>query len=92
MCIITSKEFRADPNKYFDLAEKEPVIVTRHHGKPIRIDTVEDDDIPSPEELESIQRGLDDLRNGRTHTMLPNESLDEFLDRIGSHVSNRLLR
>ena len=32
--------------------------------------------------LEAIERGLKDAREGRVHTMLPDETLDEFLKRI----------
>ncbi len=92
MCIITAKEFNADPKRFFDLAERETVIVTRSNGKSVKIDAIDDDEMPSPEELESIQRGLDDIRHGRTHSMLPGENLDEFIDRIEPYVSNSLLR
>lgn len=88
MCIITAKEFNADPKRFFDLAERETVIVTRSNGKSVKIDAIDDDEMPSPEELESIQRGLDDIRHGRTHSMLPGENLDEFIDRIEPYVSN----
>ena len=92
MCIITAKEFNADPKRFFDLAERETVIVTRSNGKSVKIDAIDDDEMPSPEELESIQRGLDDIRHGRIHSMLPGENLDEFIDRIEPYVSNSLLR
>lgn len=35
----------------------------------------------SKEELQSIQKGLDDIKNGRTRKMLENESLTDFLKR-----------
>ena len=37
------------------------------------------------EELLSIQKGLDDVKNGRVNRMEKWESLDDFLDRMG-HV------
>ena len=92
MCIITAKEFDADPKKFFDLAERETVVVTRSNGKSVRIDAIDDEDMPSPEELESIRRGLEDIRHGRTHRMLPGESLDEFIDRIEPYVSNLCIK
>ena len=36
----------------------------------------------TPEEIAAIQRGLDDIENGRTHRMLEGESFDDFLIRI----------
>ncbi|MDR1408246.1 MAG: prevent-host-death protein [Tannerella sp.] len=66
MLIVTTREFRANQKKYFDLAEKETVFVFRKNGKPISIRVANDDDIPSKEELMSIQRGLEDVRLGKT--------------------------
>ena len=40
------------------------------------------DDEFTPEEIAAIQRGLDDIENGRTHRMLEGESLTDFLIRI----------
>ena len=31
----------------------------------------------------SLDRGEEEYRQGRTHRMLPNESLDDFLKRVG---------
>ena len=36
----------------------------------------------TPEEIATIQRGLDDIENGRTHRTLEGESFDDFLIRI----------
>lgn len=66
MQIITAREFRANQKKYFDLAEKEVVLIARKNKKPIALSVASDTDIPSIEELDAIQRGLDDIRNGRT--------------------------
>jgi hypothetical protein len=82
MLVITSREFRANQKKYFDLAEKETVFVTRRNGRPISINVSNDEDIPTPMELASIQRGLDDVRNGHTYEIHPDETLDEFMNRI----------
>ena len=37
---------------------------------------------PSREELEAIQRGTEDIKQGRTFKMRKDESLDDFLNRI----------
>ncbi|MEG0993260.1 MAG: prevent-host-death protein [Bacteroidales bacterium] len=66
MQVITSREFRANQKRYFELAEKELVLVARKNKKPIALYVAEDDDIPSKEELQAIQRGLEDVRNGNT--------------------------
>ena len=44
MQIITTREFRANQKKYFDLAESETVFVARKNGRPIVISVADDDD------------------------------------------------
>lgn len=81
MQIITTREFRANQKKYFDLAEHETVFVSRKNARPIVISVADDDDYLSKAELLSIQKGLDDIKNGRIYKMLDGESLTEFLKR-----------
>lgn len=81
MQIVSTREFRANQKKYFDLAESEIVLVARKNAPPIVISVADDDDFLSKAELLSIQRGLDDLKNGRTHRMRADESLSDFLNR-----------
>ena len=81
MQIVTTKEFMANQKKYFDLAERETVIVSRKNARPIVISVADDEDFISKEELQSIQKGLDDIKNGRTYKKHENESLTEFLKR-----------
>ncbi len=66
MQIITTREFRANQKKYFELAESETVLVSRKNAKPIALVVANDDDIPSKEEILAIQRGLEDIRANRT--------------------------
>lgn len=66
MQIVTTREFRANQKKYFDLAERETVFVARKNARPIVISVADDDDYPSKAELLSIQKGLEDIKNGRT--------------------------
>ena len=66
MQVISSREFRANQKKYFELAEKELVLVSRKNKRPVVLYIAEDDDMPSKEELQSIQRGIEDIRAGRT--------------------------
>ena len=81
MQIVTTREFRANQKKYFDLAERETVFVSRKNARPIVISVADDDDFLSEAELLSIQKGLDDIKNGRTYKMQEGESLTDFLKR-----------
>lgn len=82
MQIINTREFRANQKKYFDLAERETVFVARKNARPIVISVADDDDFLSKAELLSIQKGLEDIKNGRTYKMQEGESLTDFLKRI----------
>ena len=82
MQIVTTREFRANQKKYFEMAETETILVSRRNAAPIMVCAVREGDFPSREELAAIQRGIDDVRNGNTFRMAKNESLDDFLNRI----------
>lgn len=82
MQLVTIRDFCANPQKYFSLAEKEPVFVMRRGASPVSISVVKDVDIMSETELESIRKGLEDINNDQVCTMGDNESLEEMLDRI----------
>jgi predicted transcriptional regulator len=82
MQIITTREFRANQKKYFEMAEKETILVSRRNAAPIMVCAVRDEDFPSREELAAIQRGIEDIRSGNTFKMEKNESLNDFLNRI----------
>ena len=66
MQIITTREFRANQKKYFDLAESETIFVARRNARPIVISVADDDDYLSKSELLAIQKGMEDIKNGRT--------------------------
>ena len=85
MQVISTREFRANQKKYFDLAAHETIYVARRNALPILISVAKDEDMLTREELLSIQKGLDDLKNGRVSRMEKWESLDDFLERVG-HV------
>lgn len=82
MQIVTARDFRANQKKYFDLAEKEPVFVLRRGSRPLSISAVNDDDLLPSEVLQSIARGLDDIKHGRVHRVDSAESLDTLLDSL----------
>ena len=79
MQIINTNEFNANQKKYFELAEKEPVYVTRENAPTLVINVVNDEDTPSPEELLAIQKGLEDIKNGNTK---PIEDIDNIWESI----------
>ena len=64
MQVITAKEFSDNQQKYFDMAEQEPVFVTRENARPIVID-IADDDL-TEKEIRAIQKGHEDIKAGRT--------------------------
>ena len=82
MQLVTTREFRANQKKYFDLAERETVLISRRNASPIMVSVVKENNFPLKEELEAIQRGLEDIKNGNTFKMEKYESLDDFLDRV----------
>lgn len=84
MQVISTREFRANQKKYFDLAAHETIYVARRNEAPILISVAKDEDMLTKAELLSIQRGLDDLKNGRVSRMEKWESLDDFLERTGN--------
>lgn len=69
-------------SEYFELAESEPVLVMRRGARPISVSVVNDDVLPVSV-LQSINRGLDDIKQGRVYALSANESLDQLLDRSG---------
>ena len=71
MIVISPAEFRANQKKFFEIAEKETVIVARKNEKPMIIKPWEDDDIPTREDLMAIQEGLNDIKEGRVTFINP---------------------
>jgi hypothetical protein len=86
MQIITSREFRANQKKYFEIAESETVLVMRRNAKPVVINVATDEDLPTSSELAVIQRGLEDIRSGRTYKKKQNESFDDFFKRMDACI------
>ena len=61
MQIVSTREFRANQKKYFDLADKEVVLVTRRNSRPIRISVADEEDFLSAKEVAAILQGLEDI-------------------------------
>lgn len=66
MQIITHREFRANQKKYFDLAEKETILIPRRGKKTIKISVATEDEYLTPYEMECIQRGMKEYEEGKT--------------------------
>lgn len=64
MNVITVKEFSDNQHKYFDLAEKEPVFVTRAGKISIALTPVDLSKFPSKDEMEAIKEGLEAYDKG----------------------------
>ena len=81
MQVITMREFTANQEKYMELVDSDVVVVARENARPIIIRVANDEENLSEAELRAIQKGLEDIKNGRTYRMLEGESLTEFLER-----------
>jgi len=55
MQIVTTREFRANQKKYFELAERETVFVSRKNARPIVISVADDDDFLSHQKRQNLQ-------------------------------------
>lgn len=75
MKIITTREFRENQKSYFDLAEKERVIIHRgKNRKPVLISTLDEGEVSDiyfsdPSVIASIKQGIEDVRQGRVTTI-----------------------
>jgi prevent-host-death family protein len=75
------REFTANQEKYMELVDSDVVVVARENARPIIIRVANDEDNLSEAELRAIQKGFEDIKNGRTYRMREGESLTEFLER-----------
>jgi hypothetical protein len=81
MYIITTREFRANQKKYFELAEKETVFVTRKNGKPISISVVDEEDVSKRDliaELKGALQQVKDHMDGKIELKSAESLLDEL--------------
>lgn len=79
MKIITATEFRNNQRRYFDLAEKEPVFVTRAGKTPIALTPADLRQYPSKREMEAIKEGLEAYENGDYTIIDDNKDLWESI-------------
>ena len=84
MVVVSSREFRANQRKYFDLARVNDVVITsRSHGSYRLVPVTEDDALIDRAILEAkIRQGIADYEAGKVHRMNEGESSEEFLSRM----------
>lgn len=87
MLVITSREFRENQASYFDRVDQgEEIMVQRKKNKAYRIIPVTEDDTLMSKEafFAKLDEARREVKNQQTFRMTEGESLDNFLDRIGS--------
>ena len=84
MVVVSSREFRANQRKYFDLARVNDVVITsRSHGSYRLVPISEEDTLIDKDTLDAkIRKGIADYEAGRIYRMQENESSEAFLERI----------
>lgn len=84
MVIVSSREFRANQRKYFDLARTNDVVITsRSHGSYRLVPVTENDTLMDSSSLSAkIRQGIEDYESGKVHRMNAGESTDDFLNRM----------
>lgn len=78
MNVITATEFRSNQRKYFDLAEREPVFVTRSGKTPIALTPVDLSSYPTEEEMKAIDEGLKAYERGE-YTIIDTDNVWESI-------------
>ena len=84
MVVVSSREFRANQRKYFDLARTNDVVITsRSHGSFGLVPVMEDDTLIDRATLDAkIRQGIADYEAGKVYRMNDGESTEGFLDRM----------
>lgn len=88
MVVVSSREFRANQRKYFDLARSNDVVITsRSHGSYRLVPVLKSDTLIDQATLEAkIRQGIADYESGRVHKMKEGESSEDFLGRMISEA------
>ena len=84
MVIVSSREFRANQRKYFDLARTNDVVITsRSYGSYRLVPVTDDDTLIDNTILDAkIRQGIADYEAGKVHRMKESESTADFLNRM----------
>lgn len=77
MQIVTTREFRAHQKKYFNLAEREKVYVTRRNARPIII-SVANEDAPNEVTLAAMK----EAQSGKPLEELDVDKFRDFVDAL----------
>ena len=88
MVVVSSREFRANQRKYFDLARFNDVVITsRSYGSYRLVPITKDDTLIDRETLDAkIRKGIADYEAGKVHRMNEGESSEDFLGRLINEV------
>lgn len=84
MVFVSSREFRANQRKYFDLAKSNTVVITsRSHGNYRLVPISDSDTIVDDAALQSkINRGIAEYEQGKVTAIAEGESMQDFLNRM----------
>ena len=85
MVVISSRDFRSDQSKYLGMAAEgqEVVLTTRNLGSFKIVPFTEDDVLMTKEELnEKIDKGIQDIKNGKGYRLSTKEDFERFLDSL----------
>lgn len=84
MVVVSSREFRANQRKYFDLARTNDVVITsRSHGSYRLVPVSDSDMLIDQDSLDAkIRKGIADYEMGKVTKMTDGENMDNFLGRI----------
>lgn len=84
MVVVSSREFRANQRKYFDLAHTNDVVITsRSHGSYRLVPVMDDDTLINRATLDAkIRQGIADYEAGKVYRMNEGESTKAFLGRM----------
>ena len=84
MVVVSSREFRANQRKYFDLARTNDVVITSRSYGSYRLVPISNSDILVDSELldAKIRKGIAEYEQGHVHRMNADESMDDFLGRM----------
>ena len=84
MVIINSREFRANQGKYLGMAANGEGVVLRSRMGSFKITPVtEDDTLMSKEELyRKIDKGIQDIKEGKGYTVTSREELERYLETL----------
>ena len=84
MVVVSSREFRANQRKYFDLALTNVVVIkSRNHGSYRLVPIKDSDTLIDQATLDAkIRNGIEQYEQGKVYRMEEGESMYSFLDRM----------